>query len=126
MKEQYLKKFPYDKEKYNLVIRYFQYMLGNGFLRILNFMKDDKSLSSQSIGYSFASNCDEEDKETGDYFEDGVMFWFGHDDFDELLVDYSLFYNSLKLACDIYLEENANDYQIVKESLKIIKNRYNL
>lgn len=126
MREKYLENFPYDKNKYHLVIQYFQYMLGDGFLRILNYMKDDKSLSSQSIGYSFASSCDEEDKDTGDYFENGVMFWFGYNDFDEIIVDYSIFYNSLKLACEIYMEENSDDNQIVNESLKIIRNRYGL
>ncbi len=124
MKDKYLEKYPYDKDKYYLVVQYYQYMLGNDFLRILNYMRDDKSLSSQSIGYSFASSCDEEDKETGDYFETGVMFWFGYNDIDEIIVDYTIFYNSLKLACEIYLEENVDDYQIVNESLKIIRNRY--
>lgn len=124
MKDKYLEKYPYDKDKYYLVVQYYQYMLGNDFLRILNYMRDDKSLSSQSIGYSFASSCDEEDKETEDYFETGVMFWFGYNDIDEIIVDYTIFYNSLKLACEIYLEENVDDYQIVNESLKIIRNRY--
>lgn len=126
MKDKYLEKFPYDKDKYYLLIYYFQYMLGDGFMRILDYMSNDSGLSSQSLGYSFASNCDEEDKETGDYFENGVMFWYGYNDFDEIIVDYPIFYNSLKLACNIYLDENPDDYEVVNQKLRIIKDRYSL
>lgn len=126
MGEQYLNKFIYNKDKYYLLIYYFQYMLGGNFIKKLITMSEDISATNGHIGYMFASGCDEEDIENGDYFENGVMFFFGNDDFDEIIVDYSIYYNSLKLACGIYLEENPKDYKIVNEKLEIIRMRYNL
>lgn len=126
MEEKYLDRYIYDKEKYHLVILYFQYMLRIDFMDALDTMSKDISASNGHIGYFFASGCDEEDIENGDYFENGVMFFFGNDDFDEIIVDYSIFYNSLKLACNIYLDENPDDYEVVNQKLRIIKDRYSL
>ena len=126
MKEKYSERFMYDKDKYYILIYYFRYMLDNDFIKSLTTMSNDISATNGHIGYMFASGCDEEDIENGDYFEDGVMFFWGNDEFDEIIVDYTKFYHSLKLACDIYLEENPTDYDVVNEKLSVIKNRYNI
>ena len=126
MKEEYSNRFVYNKDEYNLLICYFRYMLGGDFMKKLAMMSEDMSASTEHIGYIFASSCDEEDMENGDYFEDGVLFFFGNDKYDEIIVDYNIFYNSLKLACDIYMELYPNKKDIISSKLKIIKERYNI
>lgn len=64
--------------------------------------------------------------ENGDCFEDGVLFFFGNDEYDEIIVNYNVFYNSLKLACDIYMESYPNKKDVINSKLKIIKERYNI
>ena len=96
MKEEYSNRFVYNKDEYNLLICYFRYMLGGDFMKKLAMMSEDMSASTEHIGYIFASSCDEEDMENGDYFENGVLFFFGNDKYDEIIVDYNIFYNSLK------------------------------
>ena len=126
MKEEYSNRFMYNKDEYNLLICYFRYMLGGDFMKKLSMMSEDMSASTEHIGYIFASSCDEEDMENGDYFEDGVLFFFGNDKYDEIIVDYNIFYNSLKLACDIYMESYPSKKDIINSKLKIIKERYNI
>ena len=126
MKEEYSNRFMYNKDEYNLLICYFRYMLGGDFMKKLSMMSEDMSASTEHIGYIFASSCDEEDMENGDYFEDGVLFFFGNDKYDEIIVDYNIFYNSLKLACDIYMESYPNKKDVINSKLKIIKERYNI
>lgn len=75
------------------------------------------------MGCSFASSCDEEDIENGDYFEDGVMFYLNDDD---VIVAYQTFYDCLRLACEIYLEKYQEDNKMIDEKLSIIRNRYNV
>ena len=104
MKKEYSNRFMYNKDEYNLLICYFRYMLEGDFMKRLSMMSEDMSASTEHIGYMFASSCDEEDMENGDCFEDGVLFFFGNDEYDEIIVNYNVFYNSLKLACDIYME----------------------
>ena len=126
MKEEYSNRFMYNKDEYNLLICYFRYMLGGDFMKRLSMMSEDMSASTEHIGYIFASSCDEEDMENGDYFEDGVLFFFGNDEYDEIIVNYNVFYNSLKLACDIYMESYPNKKDVINSKLKIIKERYNI
>ena len=76
MKEEYSNRFVYNKDEYNLLICYFRYMLGGDFMKKLAMMSEDMSASTEHIGYIFASSCDEEDMENGDYFENGVLFFF--------------------------------------------------
>ena len=126
MKEKYLDRFMYDKDEYHLLIYYFRYMLEGDFMEKLFMMSKDMSVSTEHIGYMFASSCDEEDIENGDYFEDGVLFFFGNNEYNEIIVDYNIFYNSLKLACDIYIESYPDKKDVIYSKLKIIKGRYNV
>lgn len=126
MKKEYSNRFMYNKDEYNLLICYFRYMLEGDFMKRLSMMSEDMSASTEHIGYMFASSCDEEDMENGDCFEDGVLFFFGNDEYDEIIVNYNVFYNSLKLACDIYVESYPNKKDVINSKLKIIKERYNI
>ena len=126
MKKEYSNRFMYNKDEYNLLICYFRYMLGGDFMKKLSMMSEDMSASTEHIGYIFASSCDEEDMENGACFEEGVLFFFGNDKYDEIIVDYNIFYNSLKLACNIYMESYPNKKDIINSKLKIIKERYNI
>lgn len=126
MKKRFLEKFLYDKEKYHLLIIYFTYMLNSDFIVKLTDMSEERDYANGHVGCLFANNCDEEDIENGDDFENGVLFFFGNEDFDEIIVDYSIFYHSLKVACEVYLEDNPEDKDIVKEKLEIIRKRYHL
>ncbi|SFS10356.1 ribonuclease toxin immunity protein CdiI [Anaeromicropila populeti] len=118
-------KFPYDKEKYGVVIYFFEEMVSyqRNFKRNLEYMSQDISFSTEATGYYFASSCDEEDIENGDYFEEGVFFFLNEDD---VIIDYEQFYTSLKLACQIYLEDYPEDKDFVEERLSMIKKRYQL
>ena len=126
LRKKYSDRFMYDKDKYYILIYYFRYMLSGGFIKKLSWMSEDRSASHETIGYTFASFCDEEDIENGDYFENGVKFFYGYDECDEILVDYTIFFNALKLACDIYLEEYPEKTEIVDEMLEKFRKRYDL
>lgn len=126
MKKEYSNRFMYNKDEYNLLIFWFRYMLEGDFMKRLSMMSEDMSASTEHIGYIFASSCDEEDMENGACFEEGVLFFFGNDKYDEIIVDYNIFYNSLKLACNIYMESYPNKKDIINSKLKIIKERYNI
>ena len=126
MEKRFLEKFLYDKEKYHLLIIYFAYMLNSDFIVKLTDMSEERDYTNGHVGYMFANNCDEEDIKNGDDFENGVLFFFGNEVFDEIIVDYSIFYYSLKAACEVYLEDNPEDKDIVEEKLEIIRKRYHL
>ena len=124
--ESFLNEFQYDKDKYFIVVYYFQYMLRSGFKRILDFMSQNKDISTDSIGCCFASNCDDEDKENRDYFENGVMFWYGYEEIEKVIIDYQMFYQCLALSCQIYLNSNPDNEIFISPKLNIIKNRYSI
>lgn len=126
--EEYFKRFPYDLmhngDNYGIIVDFFEGILaGDDFIKILTYMSEDLGYGGYALGYCFASMCDEEDIENGDYFEDGVMFYLNEDD---VIVDYETFYHCLKLACNIYLEKHPEDEESVKEKLSIIRKRYNI
>ena len=123
MTGEFIDNFLYDKKKYGIVIDFFESMLRNDFIKILNYMGNETDYSDYPIGYNFANNCDEEDIENGDYFENGVMFFL----FDkDIIISYNFFYECLKMACDIYLKSYKDNTQEIERILNIINERYKL
>ena len=127
---EYADKFMYDfiyKGKYNygIVVDFYSDVLEDGkrFSDVIDSFSKDLGYNWKVMGCSFASSCDEEDIENGDYFEDGVMFYLNDDD---VIIDYQTFYNCLKLACEIYLKKYPEEKNMVHEKLSIVRNRYNI
>lgn len=122
--ERFMYEYLHQGKNYGIIVDFFSAISENkNFLRVLNYMSKDLSYSGNAAGYNFASSCDEEDKENGDSFEDGVMFYLNDDD---VIVDYNTFCNCLKLACDIYLEYYPDDKKDVEEKFSIIRKRYSI
>lgn len=114
MTGEFINNFLYDKKEYGIVIDFFESMLRNDFIKILNYMGNNIDYSDYPIGYNFSDNCDEED------IENGVMFFL----FDKnIVVNYTFFYECLKIACGIYLKSHKNDTEKVEKILNIIKER---
>lgn len=121
LSEEFVEKFPYDKrDKYNIALLSFQYMLNNDFMDILTDISQEIGRGGEKIGFVFPNICEPDDE---DYFENGVCFYFGD---NEQIIEYDEFYNLLKITCDIYLESHQEDDKLVKKKLVIIKNRYKL
>ena len=84
MTGEFINNFLYDKKEYGIVIDFFESMLRNDFIKILNYMGNHIDYSDYPIGYNFSDNCDEED------IENGVMFFL----FDKnIVVNYTFFMN---------------------------------
>ena len=114
MTGEFINNFLYDKKEYGIVIDFFESMLRNDFIEILNYMGNNIDYSDYPIGYNFSDNCDEED------IENGVMFFL----FDKnIVVNYTFFYECLKITCGIYLKSHKKDTEKVEKILNIIKER---
>lgn len=122
--ERFMYDFIHEGKNYGIIVDFFSALVESiRFRDVMDNMSKDMGYNTNISGCCFASSCDEEDIENGDYFEDGVMFYLNEED---VIVDYQTFYNCLKLGCDIYLEMYPNDKQEIETKLKIIQSRYNV
>ena len=97
MEQKFIINFMYDREKYQIVIDYFVYILNNNFLLALTYFSQNTGYSYDYTGINFA--YDEESKKLI------VLFY----DFDyEIYIDVTVFINVLKLASEVYIEYNPN------------------
>jgi hypothetical protein len=114
--------FRYDKQKYWIIVNFFDSMLRHNFIKILNYMGKDISYGGEVTGYNFPSSADEED---GDYFDNGVMFYFNDND---IVIKYEMFVDCLELAAKIYYETGISneDKVIIANNIEMIKKRYNV
>jgi len=96
MEEKFLNKFMYDKNRYQLVIEYFTYILNNNFLLALSYFAEGISYTYEYLGVNFSKDLNGENV---------VVFY----NFDyEIYVNPKGFIRILKLACIIYIEEEPN------------------
>lgn len=122
--DRFMYDFIHEGKNYGIVVDFFSALVESArFRKVIDNMSKDMGYNTNVSGCSFASSCDEEDIENGDYFENGVMFYLNDDD---VVIDYQTFYNCLKLACDIYLEHYPNDKNEIEKKLEIIRTRYNI
>ena len=116
MEGKFEKLFFSDKEKYAVVIAFFDWMIRSDFKHILNTLSKDTSYGDEVLGCNLPSLFDNEDG----YFEDGVEFYLNDID---IKIDFQMYIRCLELAYKIYTEENGDD-KGVKNSLLIIKRKY--
>lgn len=118
MKEKFEDLFFEDKEKYAIVITFFDWMIRRDFKGIINTLARDVSCGTEVSGCNLPSLFDSEEEEG--YFDDGVEFYM----FDEdIKVDFQMFIKCLELAYEIYIKENGENEDI-KNDLITIKKRY--
>lgn len=118
MEGKFEKLFFNDKEKYAVVIAFFDWMIRNDFKHILNTLAKDTGYWDEVLGCNLPSLFDSEDEDG--YFEDGVEFYLNDID---IKIDFQMYIKCLELACKIYKEENGDDKE-VKNNLLIIQRRY--
>lgn len=108
MQGKYETRFMYDHNKYKIVIDYFSYILNNNFLLALTYFSEGNGFGYDYTGLNFAT-----DEKTNELI---VVFY----DFDyEIFINFGMFINSLKLACEIYIEENISEQNEVFNLFKL-------
>ncbi|MCI9080698.1 MAG: hypothetical protein HFH68_17645 [Lachnospiraceae bacterium] len=118
MEGKFEKLFFNDKEKYAVVIAFFDWIIRSDFKHILNTLAEDTSYGDEVLGCNLPSLFDSEDEDG--YFDDGVEFYLNDID---IKIDFQMYIKCLELACKIYIEENGDDKE-VKSNLLIIQRRY--
>lgn len=118
MKEKFEELFFDDKEKYAIVIAFFDWMIRSDFKGILNTLAQDISYGGEVLGCNLPSLF-ESDEEEG-YFDDGVEFYLIDND---IKINFQMFISCLELAYKIYEKENGENEDI-KNNLNKIKKRY--
>ena len=73
MKGKFEELFFEDKEKYAIVIAFFDWMIRSDFKGILNTLAQDMSYGSEVLGCNLPSLFESEEEEG--YFDDGVEFY---------------------------------------------------
>ena len=118
MKGEFEELFFDDKEKYAIVIAFFDWILRCDFKEIFNNLAKDISYGGDGLGCNLPSLFESEDEDG--YFNDGVEFYLND---NEIKVDFKMYIKCLELACRIYVKENGIDEEI-KSNMLIIKRRY--
>lgn len=118
MKEKFEELFFDDKEKYAIVIAFFDWMIRSDFKGILNTFAQDISYGGEVLGCNLPSLFESEEEEG--YFDDGVEFYMIDND---IKINFQMFINCLELAYKIYIKENGENEDI-KNNLNKIKKRY--
>lgn len=111
-------KFFDNREKYAIVINFFNYMLNDDFGEILHYLAMDMSYGEENIGCNLPSLFDEEGEEG--FFNDGVVFYEGE---AEIKISFSMYVKCIQLACDLFLEKKHDNTEVIKD-LEIIQERY--
>ena len=118
MKEKFEELFFEDKEKYAIVIAFFDWMIRSDFKGILNTLAQDMSYGSEVLGCNLPSLFESEEEEG--YFDDGVEFYMIDKD---IKIDFQMYIKCLELAYRIYIKENGENEDI-ENNLINIKKRY--
>lgn len=111
MSQKFEYRFMYDKDKYKLVIEYFSMILDQNFLLALAYFSEKTVYTYKYRGIEFGYD------EIG---KNKVATFFNLE--NEITVDIVMFLNSLKLACEIYIEDNIISKEEVIKLFKIVCN----
>ena len=117
MKSKFEELFFEDKEKYSIIITFFNWMMWRDFEGILNMLAQDISYEHEALGCNLPSLFDSEEEEG--YFNDGVEFYLLD---EEIRITFQMYIKCLELAYKIYIEENGEKEE-VKNNLLIIKKK---
>lgn len=114
MDELFKERFWDDKDKYFIVIAFWEWVLEepNDFKHRIHAFSKECGYGSEVLGCNFPTIFESPDEEG--YFEEGVGF-YGFDDEDDIVIDYAMFVKCAELAYSIYSEKCGRDEDIEKD-----------
>lgn len=118
--EEFKNRFPYDIEKYYIVHLVFDRILRDDLLEVLQHLRQNMGVDYDGIGYYLPSIFESKDEEG--YFDDGVMLYLSEN--EEQKIDFKMFLECIKVACEVYVEEFPSKSDEIKEMLKILENEF--
>ncbi len=106
------------------MINYFENLQDSKFMEVLDYFSKDYGYGNEYHICSFASNWHPQEE---GYFETGVQFVdaTGKEE-KSIIVEYSVFFKFLSVACEDYLSRYPGDRSEVEKELKVIQERYNI
>lgn len=107
------------RDKFFPVRAYFDAIPDEYYIRFIEHMALGIGSNFNEVTCTFPDDLDDDEKFDGVCFSVEVLH-------EEIVVDYQTFYDFLKEACNVYIEDFPNQEKYVQEVLKRIAVKYNL
>lgn len=108
-------KFPQNN---TLLSACFKILLNHDFLDKLKLMSEKIGFGNNIYGFNFPDIFDEGDIGSEGYFENGIEFYLHN---SSIVLDYSTFYEYIKIISGVYVEKNQKDEMLVNVYLDKIR-----